>query len=407
MEGVNRAMGTTIFSQITYIPVINGDTLQLHLNGIERSRHQVKGSLHYDGDNGVGLIVNYTGRNIIGNASRSLLTIDIADQPKFRVQHQKNFGHDRDWWWRTEAFGQQLKQKVFVGGVYADDIRYRYFTFDNQINRNLSSLRSYIGLGLKFHNTSLRPTIDSEVKDNVFQISRYKNSDTELYAHYRYNSMNEVFFATQGAILKAYLGRSLHNNLKVISSDITIPNVNGATNDYTRIGFDYEKRFRLTNRSVGILGASGHFTFEDAQTGNDLSYSDLSLNSKYFLGGNSYNPGNDNFVFPGLYQGELNVTQLAKLKLGLQFNAMNKVYLTPHLDIASVGFGRFNDYLEDAFISKGSWPDSTEPSILMSAGTTFSYNSILGPINFDVSWVNSTDRVRFFIGIGYQFNPSD
>ncbi|GGW28560.1 patatin [Arenibacter certesii] len=407
MDGVNRAMGTTIFSQITYNPIIYGDKLQLHLNGIERSQHQVKGSLHYDGDNGVGVIANYTGRNIIGNASRSLVTIDIADQPKFRVQHQKNFGHDRDWWWRTEAFGQKLRQKVFVGGKYADDIRYRYFNFDNQFNRNLSSLRSYVGLGLKFHNTRLRPTIDSELKDNVLQISKYRNNDTELYAHYRYNSMNDVHFAKQGAILKGYLGRSLHNNLEVISSDPTVKDVNGSTNEYTRIGLDYEKRFRLNHRSVGILGLSGHFIFEDAQSGDDLSFSELGLNSKYFLGGNSYNPGNDNFVFPGLHQGELSVTQFAKFKLGLQVNALNKVYITPHIDMASVGFGRFNEYLEDAFIPKGSWPDSTEPSILMSAGTTFSYNSILGPINFDISWVNSTDRVRFFIGIGYQFNASD
>ncbi|MCM4167415.1 hypothetical protein KCTC52924_01090 [Arenibacter antarcticus] len=407
MEGVNRAMGTTIFSQITYNPVIIGDTLQLHLNGIERSQHQVKGSLHYDGDNGVGLILNYTGRNIIGNASRSLLTIDIADQPKFRVQHQKNFGRDRDWWWRTEAFGQKLKQKVFISGEYADDIRYRYFAFDNQLNRNLSSLRSYIGVGLKFHNTSLKPTIDPQIKENVFLINKYKNSDTEVYTHYRYNSMNEVFFATQGAIFKGFLGRSLQNKLKITYTDIMTPTVDGATNDYTRIGVDYEKRFPLSSGSTAIIGASGHFIFEDALKNTDHSFSDLGLNSKYFLGGISNNPKNGNFIFPGLHQGELSVSQFTKLKLGLQLNAINKLYITPHLDIASVGFGRFNEYLEDAFISKGNWPDSTQPSILMSAGTTFSYNSILGPINFDVSWVNSTDKVRFFIGIGYQFNASD
>ncbi|WP_026809601.1 patatin-like phospholipase family protein [Arenibacter latericius] len=407
MDGVNRAMGTTIFSQITYNPIVDKDSIQLHLHGIERSQHQVKGSLHYDGDNGVGVIVNYTGRNIIGNASRSLVTLDIADQPKFRIQHQKNFGHDRDWWWRSEAFGHRLRQKVFVGGKYADDISYRYFNFDNQFNRNLSSLRSYVGFGLKFHNTRLSPTIDSDVKDNVLQINKYKNSDTELYAHYRYNSMNDVHYATHGAILKGYLGRSLHNSLEVISSDVNVPDINGSTNEYTRIGLDYEKRFRVNDRSAGILGLSGHFIFEDVQSRDDLSFSELGLNSKYFIGGNSNNPGNDNFVFPGLHQGELSVTQFAKLKLGLQINALNKVYITPHIDMASVGFGRFKDYLEDAFIPKGDWSESIEPSILMSAGTTFSYNSILGPINFDVSWVNSTDRVRFFIGIGYQFNVSD
>ncbi len=407
LEGVNRAMGTTIFSQITYHPVLSGETMQLHLNATERSQHQVKGSLHYDGDNGVGLMVNYTGRNIIGNASRSLLTMDIADQPKFRVQHQKNFGGGRDWWWRTEGFGQQLKQKVFVSGEYVDNLRYRNFVFDNQLNRNLISLKSYIGLGIKFHSTSLKPIIDPEVKDNVFQIHKYKNSDTEAYLHYRYNSMNRVYFATDGALFRGHLGRSLGNKLSIDYSDASIPDVDGATNDFSRIGLDYEKRFPLSSRTSAIIGTSGHFIFEDDLRENDYSFSELGLNSKYFLGGNSKNPGNENFVFPGLHQGELSATQFVKLNLGMQFQAMNKIYLTPHFNVASVGFGRFRDYLEDAFIPKGNWPDATQPSLLMSAGTTFSYHSILGPVNFDVSWINSTNKVRFFIGIGFQFNTSD
>ena len=98
-------MGTTIFSQITFEPFSNNGKLGLQLNGFERSIHQLKGSLHYDDFHGVGILINYTGRNILGAASRTLATFDLAEQPRIRLQHQKNFGRDRDWWWRTEAFG--------------------------------------------------------------------------------------------------------------------------------------------------------------------------------------------------------------------------------------------------------------------------------------------------------------
>ena len=108
IEGINRAMGTTVFREITFEPIAKNGKLGLQLNGFERSKHQVKGALHYDNFHGVGVLVNYTGRNILGAASRTLVSLDVAEMPRFRVQHQKNFGADRDWWWRTEAMGQLL-----------------------------------------------------------------------------------------------------------------------------------------------------------------------------------------------------------------------------------------------------------------------------------------------------------
>ncbi|QFZ54134.1 patatin [Oceanihabitans sp. IOP_32] len=408
LDGVNRAMGTTIFNHITYTPILFEDNrLGIEIKGFERSKHQVKGSLHYDGDYGVGLILNYTGRNIIGNASRTLATIDISEQPKLRVQHQKNFGLDRNWWWRSEAFVQQLRQKVFVGGKYVDDFKYRYHAFDFQINRNLSSLRSYVGFGLKHHNTNFKPTTDPDINDNIFKIRKYSNNNTELYAQYHYNSTNAVFFPIRGTILKSYLGRSLRNDVRMSASDNTFPNLNGSTNNFIRFGIDYQKNIPLSQRTTAIFGASGYFIFEDTLRNNDISFSDYGLNSKYFLGGNLHNPRMESFVFPGLKQGELGVNQFLKLNLGVQIHALNRVYIKPHVNVASVGFDSFSDFAKNAFTAKGKWTNSTETSFLLSAGSTFSYNSLLGPIDFDLSWVNNADKVRFFIGIGVHFNRSN
>src|SRR5690554_7575814 len=67
IAGVNRAMGTTLFVQMAYNLIINDTIVALQLNGIERSPHQIKAALHYDGYHGIGILANYTGRNIIGN----------------------------------------------------------------------------------------------------------------------------------------------------------------------------------------------------------------------------------------------------------------------------------------------------------------------------------------------------
>lgn len=80
----------------------------------------------------------------------------------------------------------------------------------------------------------------------------------------------------------------------------------------------------------------------------------------------------------------------------MQIIVVHNIYITPHFNIASVGFGDFRNYLNDAFSNKGKSSELSEPSILVSTGTTFSYKSILGPINFDLYYVNNIDKLRFF-----------
>ncbi|HLV93066.1 MAG TPA: patatin-like phospholipase family protein [Aequorivita sp.] len=405
IDGINKAMGTTLFEQMAYNSVVNDTMVGLELIGVERSPHQVKGGLHYDRYNGIGILANYTGRNLLGDASRTVVTLDIAEQPKMRIQYQKNFGYKRNWWWRAELYGQQLKQKIYFQGEYVENMRNRYHAFDNQFNRNLSPLRSYVGVGLKYHNTNIKPTIKSKVVENIFKLSSYNNYDIELYAQYNYNSLNQVLFATQGALLKGFIGRSLYSELKVNYSDENIPDYNSTTNNFTRLGIDYEKRFPIANKVTTIVGASGHVILQDAKNSNE--YSNLALNSKYFLGGNVLAPRNEYFNFPGLEEEELPVNQFVKFNLGLQYNAFDNIFITPHIDVASIGFGDFTDYIDDAFAPRGKWVDFEEPSLLLSAGATISYKSLLGPVNFDVSWVNNTDKLRFFIGIGFHMNRSN
>lgn len=405
--GINRAMGTTLFEQIGYNVIVKDSTVNLDVVGIERSPHLVKGGLHYDGYYGIGVVANYTGRNIIGDASRTLITIDIAEQPKVRVQYQKIFGGKRNWWWRSEFYGQQLKQKVFLKGEYVENVRNRYYYFDNQVNRNITPTRSYVGLGLKYHKTNIKPLIKSNLQENLFKFNHYNNYDIELYAQYKYNSMNHVLFATHGTLLEGFLGRSLYSNIDLEFADKSIPNFDGETNEFTRMGIDYEKRFSVTKKTVAIVGASGHFIIEDSQKQDELSFTDFALNSKYYLGGNVNGPRNEYFDFPGMKEAELGVTQFMKLNVGMQINAANNIYITPHAALASVGFGSFDDYIKDAFTPSGKWTAFTDPSILLSGGITFSYKSLVGPINFDVSWVNNIDKVRFFFGVGFQLNRSN
>jgi NTE family protein len=124
IEGVNRAMGTNLFTQITYSYFLkNGDKLGLLLNGFEYAKNQINASLHFDTYRGVGLILNYTARNVLAESSRLIFTGDIAEQPKVRIDFQKNFGKKKDWWWGSELYGAFLNQEIFINGKSADNMK--------------------------------------------------------------------------------------------------------------------------------------------------------------------------------------------------------------------------------------------------------------------------------------------
>jgi NTE family protein len=407
IDGINRAMGTTIFSQITFEPFSKNNKLALQFNGLERSKHQVKGSLHYNNFNGVGILFNYTGRNILGAASRTLITLDVAEAPRFRIQNQKNFGSDRDWWWRTEALGQRLTHQVYLNGQNENEVRYRYFEFDNQVNRNITSLASYVGFNLNYQNTYLTPKIKAEAGNSNLKLDSYSLNVIQFGAHYVFNTFNTSSFATEGTSFKSNISRSLNNDFEMQFSDNNAVEEKGSLSNFTKFGFDYEKRIPFTNKLAGIVGASGNFLIVDSEDNNNVPFSEFGAGAKYILGGNQMDPRRDSFIFPGLLQGEVFATQFTKLNVGLQYNFKPKLYVIPHINMAVVGFDDLSNYVKNAFPATGKWRNYNDVSFMLSSGVTFGYDSILGPVNFDVSWVNDVDKVRLFFGIGFPLNRSN
>lgn len=408
IEGINRAMGTNLFSQITYSYFLkDGNKLGIVLNGFEYAKNQLNASLHYDTYRGVGLILNYTARNVLAQSSRLIITADIAEQPRTRIDFQKNFGKDKNWWWKSEIYGAFLKQEIFIEGRSADNMLYNAFEFNNQANRNLNSLKSYVGLGLNYGYTEVKPKYDPKYNSNVFFLNNYNFNNIELNAHYSYNDMDKVFFATNGSILKANINRSLLTDVNIAFSDPSLTNQSGSTNGFTKLGFSFEKRLQIKKKLTCIAGFDSNFIFEDKLKNDQVSFSEYGYAAKYFIGGILPTPGGNRLSFPGLNEDEVNVTQFMGLRLGAQVNTMGKIYLTPHFNIATVGFKNFNEYIGDAFHPKGNWDYNEETSLLLSGGAAISYQSILGPIHFDASWINNIDKVRLFFSVGFSFNPSN
>lgn len=405
INGIDKAMGTNLFNQITYDGGIVNGKKELHLTGHERSMNIIKGSLHYDTYRGVGLMVNYTGRNLVGKSSRILVTVDIAEQPRFRLQYQKQFGSDKTWWWRSEALAEFLEQKFYYRGEVADSWNSNYFQFDNQFNKNLNSLHSYAGIGLSYEMSGMTPKTSTELNENL--VEKYLFSNLEIDAHYLFSKMDQVYYPGKGTFLRVGVARSLIHDVSMDFSDDNTIDVNGSTNGFTKAMLDFEQRWAFSDKITGILGANAAFIFEDKLKSDDYWFSDYGYAAKYSLGGIVTAPRKGSYVFPGLHEDELFVNQMMRLNLAVQLNPFSKFYFSPHVNLATVGFRGFNRYIENAFSPVGDWSDGVEPSSVVSAGIKVGYHSFLGPLNFDISYVNDVNKIRVFFSVGILFNRSN
>lgn len=407
IDAIERTMGTNLFSQVTWDPELDDNKLVLSLNGSERSQNVVKGSLHYDNYRSVGVMVNYTGRNLLGKASRIVVTADIAVQPRFRVQYQKLFGKTKQWWWRSEVLGEFLEQKFYFEGELAENMKSKYYQFENQFNRNFKNLKSYAGFGVDYKRSNIKPTLKSEINENLLGLEKYTFNNFEVDAHYQFNNFNEVFYPTSGMYLRARVARSFIHEVDINWSVDDFEDVEGPTNGFTKFNLDMEKRWKLSNTTTLIIGGNADFIFEDELKEDELSFSYFGHSGLYSLGGTVTQPRKDTFTFSGLHEDEVTVSQMMRVKVAAQINPFSKFFFTPHINLASVGFEDFDSYIKDAFTPDGSWSDAQETSLLFSTGINVGYNSFLGPINFDISYVNDVDKVRVFFNIGILFNRSN
>ena len=403
-QAVKRSMGTDIFRKIYFDYNTNNQEEQLVITGYEKSKHRLNATLHYDSYRRIGLIGNYTGRNVLGEASRVLVTLDMAEQPKGMIQLQKNFGEKKEWWWRSEGIAKQLTQRVFINGQYADDYKEKSIKFRNQINRNVNPLKSYVGLGFNYEYLNIDPSTGSELRDNILSLDQYYASYFGLDAHFISNTLDKVFYPRKGTSINATVNRSLNQRVSIFYSDPEAVDLTGLHYGFTNIQANYHKRIPLANKITGIFEASMGFTIADSDEENEISFYNAGFPQLFHLGGNLPLQRINNVGFQGLQEDEVISSQFILVKLASQFDIFNNIYISPNFNIASIGFNDLEEFSKNAFNPKGSWQVSDQTSLLMSIGTMVSYKSLLGPVDLSVSWTNDINKVRLFLSVGIPFN---
>ncbi|TZF93621.1 patatin [Chryseobacterium panacisoli] len=404
-EAIDRVFGMRQYVKVYYTYTNENDGLVMNVFVKRAKKGAFKLALHYDTEQSVGIIVNYTYRNILLNRSRFLATVDISERFKAKLAYQQFLDSGERLWLDLEAKMINLKSNDLNFRLYDvnDDgsdrfpnHMYRNITGKIALNYNVSP-NAYLSLGTEFSTERMYSLLDKVDQSKVDNYSKklYNHSNFNTFLKFEQNNLNKRYFTTKGNHLQVstrfYYGDQYElydlNTVQPLLYLILNPKDSYYYEPKNLISFTLNENYfypitrRLTVKANVFLGASFGSKRDD-----QVPY--LFLNQKYNLGGSEYNNDLLSPEFNGLRQKELPMTSVAKAAVSLQYRIMKKLYLTP-----SFSYGKVSEELSP-------FNNSFD---MFGYGVNLGYESLIGPISINVSRNNQLDFSRIYFSIGFKF----
>jgi NTE family protein len=406
-EAIDRVFGMRQYVKVyyTYTDVNDGHGLVMNIFVKRAKKGAFKLALHYDTEQSVGIIVNYTYRNILLNRSRFLATVDISERFKAKVAYQQFLDSGERLWLDMEAKMVHLKSNDLNfrlydinedGGDRFPNHMYRNITGKIALNYNITP-NSYLSLGTEFSTERMYSLLDKVDQSKVDNYSKklYNHSNFNTFLKFEQNNLNKRYFTTKGNHLQVstrfYYGDQYElydlNTVQPLLYLILNPKESYYSEPKNLVSFTLNENFfypitrRLTVKANVFLGTSFGSKKED-----QVPY--LFLNQKYNLGGSEYNYDLLSPEFNGLRQKELPMTSVAKAAISFQYRIMKRLYVTP-----SFSYGKVSEELSP-------FNDSFD---MFGYGLNLGYESLIGPIGLNISRNSQLDFSRIYFSVGFKF----
>ncbi|SEH32084.1 patatin-like phospholipase family protein [Chryseobacterium culicis] len=404
-EAIDRVFGMRQYVKVyyTYTNVNEGLVMNVFVKRAKKGAFKL--ALHYDTEQSVGIIVNYTYRNILLNRSRFLATVDISERFKAKLAYQQFLDSGERLWLDLEAKMVNLKSNDLNFRLY--DVNedgsdrfpnhmYRNITGKIALNYNVNP-NAYLSVGTEFSTERMYSLLDKVDQSKVDNYSKklYNHSNFNTFLKFEQNNLNKRYFTTRGNHLQVSTRLYYGDRYQLYDLATVQPLLNLILNPKdpyyyepeNLISFTLNENFyhpitrRLTVKANVFLGASFGSKRDD-----QVPY--LFLNQKYNLGGSEYNYDLLSPEFNGLRQKELPMTSVAKAAVAFQYRIMKKLYLTP-----SFSYGKVSEELSPFNSSFD----------MFGYGVNLGYESLIGPINLNISRNSQLDFSRIYFSVGFKF----
>jgi NTE family protein len=371
---VRRASGTRYYSRIVYsLQTQTDSSFKIIFDVTESPLTYAKIGLNYNEFSGISALLNLTTRDFLTPGSRSLVTLNIGENFRFRAEHLQFLGRISNF---ALTLGTQFDQfNITTYNNYKESGLYgqNYFKIDGKLgyytNRNLA-----IGLGTRFEWIQYNPSITSSLE---FQ---GQNNFITTYFFVKHNTLDRPLYPKRGIKIDAEADYVYEQNPDVEVHN-TLPRQDSvfSASPYGRLLFNFQ----------GYTPIGRRYTFlTHVQSGINFDYQNNIMN-EFSIGGLT-DQFHNQITFAGLREGSFYSPSVAELQVGLRYQLFSNTFLT----------GRAN-VLFNNFISTSSF--FVNPNFLSGYAVTFTYNFALGPIEVSAMYSDQAKRVIGYVNIGIPF----
>ncbi len=392
-QRIEALYGTRYFDKVSYSLEPDGESSILLIDTDEATPRKLKLGLHYDTENGAGLNVNLTARDLLP-ASRALIEMDIAETFRIDANFLKYIRSTQSWAIKTGINYRNGDIPISDGNVqeavFKNDFINPYLTVFSTSHRN-----SIKGIRIQHERSVLKPKIAT---GEFRELDRLQWNSWSLTAEYQHNSFDKQYFPTRGYSLglegKYSFGTSYDLQFVDSLTSFTIP-LEPA--DFFSFNINHHHRWALSKKVTIALRDIIIMNFFDRQ--NEFEFIAPFFNDQVFTGG--YRPRLKNSIpFWGADQLLFLTDHIFYNEILFQYQPVKDIYL----ELAS-------QYMNSLYPMKWIYGDADEGVFefiddtysIWGYGARLSYMSIIGPVTVGMASHTETSSWNPFFSIGFYF----
>jgi NTE family protein len=427
-KGLNQIYGSRFYDKVflDIEPGADCKASRIQIRARESAQTVVKTGVHYDTDDGAGILLNGTLRNLVFADSRISLSLDLAERPKGHAHFYQFIGANPRLRWMVDARGERTVRNDFLiikasnGKIKSRD---KYLSDHWSTAGGLQYTINKSTMAFAELNT-VRELIKPQRDPKVFPIPnetafvKNESGGTGLSTGLLSNTLNDVFYPNRGHFFQAEvkLGFNYHSDFTEYLYDGTtkvgqekkIVTADGQT--YIRYRLDGRKWIPISKRwSVGLkVGLGAGFSLHNNLPANNPDAPLLDNPEAFYIGGSESSVRNYESSFTGLRKSEIEFSQFMQFGVTAQYHLSKHFFITP-----SANIGRFSDrhtalysHLLDWDLSKDqsglATDHSQDPVPILGYGVNFGYQSSAGPVNLLVHSNTFTHTLYVFFSFGFK-----
>ncbi len=367
-EAIKRVYGTRLFDKVNYRIQRNKNENIIAFHVREKSEQQFSIGVHYDSDFKASLILNASYTNFLFKGSKLFLNAELGENPRFEANYLFSSS------WNPKTVGLLKKDYKTDLGLrinYNNLEIYDYLRDEKQasydyteISANLYSqtiLRNSFAIGLGLQNEYSR--IKGEIAQNGINISNYYLNP---YSYLKFDTFDKTALPTRGT--------NMYAEIKYVS-------------DWYNA--DTPPAWLFTLKMENAIPLGENVAFQPSIFAGTAIGDSIPAPYRYYMGGISENYIKGSFPFVGLKFLQKNNKNTLIGSADLQINIHQNHYITLKSAVGKTAYEMNNIFVAE--------------DIILGYGITYSYQTIIGPMEFTLMSSNSSDELIGFINIGYWF----